>query len=211
MTTRVLAAAPRRGTGFTPRFTIDDSPEARRRTSLAVTRAKAGDPEAIRYLYARYSNNVFGCVRQLLHDDHDAEDITQLVFAKLMVSLPKYDERGAPFFAWLLRVARNAAIDHMRANRLVPSEDPLAGASAGPVDVETTYALRDALRTLSSAEREVVVLRHIAGLTPREVARRIGRTESAVHTLHSRGRQALRRELTERQLAPSTRPQRRAA
>ncbi len=44
------------------------------------------------------------------------------VFAKLITTLGKYDERGVPFFAWLLRIARNVAIDHLRANRMLPTD-----------------------------------------------------------------------------------------
>ncbi len=51
--------------------------------------------------------------------------MTQHVFAKLMSSLNKYDERGVPFFAWLLRLARNVAIDHLRANRFTVAVDRL--------------------------------------------------------------------------------------
>src|SRR6201997_1588537 len=94
----------------------------RAKTSLAVARAKEGDQDAIRFLYITYSHNIYGYVRSIMRDDHEAEDVTQHVFAKLMTSLGKYDDRGVPFFAWLLRLARNVAIDHLRSNRLTPTE-----------------------------------------------------------------------------------------
>jgi hypothetical protein len=50
----------------------------------AIARAKAGDLEAIGFLYARYAENVNGYVRSILHDPHEAEDVTQQVFAKLI-------------------------------------------------------------------------------------------------------------------------------
>src|ERR1700758_2574608 len=108
--------------GFTARKTLDDSPEALREVRLAVARAKEGDREAIRFLYVKYANNVYGYVRSILHDDHEAEDVTQQVFAKLMVALSRDEERGIPFFGWLLRLARNAAIDHLRNQRHLASE-----------------------------------------------------------------------------------------
>ena len=80
--------------GFRCRTTIDDSPEALRQTRLAVARAKEGDEEAFRFLYLRFSHNIYGYVRSIVRDDHDAEDVTQHVFAKLMTSLVKYDDRG---------------------------------------------------------------------------------------------------------------------
>ena len=90
---------------------------------MAVARAKEGDHEALRFLYVTYSHNIYGYVRSIVRDDHEAEDVTQHVFAKLMTTIVKYDDRGVPFFAWLLRLARNVAIDHLRANRLTPTED----------------------------------------------------------------------------------------
>src|SRR5580704_12946766 len=88
----------------------------------AVKRAQAGDREALGFLYARYADNVYGYVRSIVHNHHEAEDITQHVFAKLMRVIGKYEERDVPFFAWALRVARNATMDHIRSQRLVPVE-----------------------------------------------------------------------------------------
>ena len=90
---------------------------------MAVARGKEGDREAIRFLYVRYSDNIYGYVRSIVRDEHEAEDITQHVFAKLMTVLVKYEERGVPFFAWLLRLAHNAAIDHLRGRRATPAEE----------------------------------------------------------------------------------------
>ena len=92
----------------------------------AVARAKDGDPDALRYLYLRYADNVYGYVCSIVRDEYEAEDVTQHIFAKLLTSLPRYEPRVVPFSAWILRVAHNAAIDHVRARRPVPVEDVLA-------------------------------------------------------------------------------------
>src|SRR5271155_887924 len=112
--------------GFRPRATLDDSPETRRQVAFAIARAKSGDREALRFLYVKYSGNVYGYVRSIVRDDYEAEDVTQHVFAKLMTVLHKYNVRGVPFFAWLLRLARNAAIDLLRSQRASPSEAVVA-------------------------------------------------------------------------------------
>jgi RNA polymerase sigma-70 factor, ECF subfamily len=199
-----IAATP--GTiGFRSRTTLDESAEAQEKTRLAVSRAKRGDQDALRFLYITYANNVYGYVRSIVRDDHEAEDVTQHVFAKLMTTLVKYDDRGLPFFAWLVRMARNAAIDHLRANRLTPTENVLdPGASSG-VDLDRTETVRTALAALPEEQRQVVVLRHVVGLTPGEIADRMGRTEGSIHGLHHRGRRALQRELTELESTPCTR------
>jgi RNA polymerase sigma-70 factor, ECF subfamily len=192
--------------GFTSRTTVNSSPEMLERTRLAVARAKEGDEEALRFLYVSYSHNIYGYVRSIVRNDHEAEDVTQHVFAKLMTSLAKYDDRGVPFFAWLIRLARNVAIDHLRANRVTPVEDVLDPASGTGTNVDRVEAVRAALAALPGDQREVVVLRHIVGLTPGEIADRMGRTESAIHGLHHRGRRALQRELTQLESTPSARP-----
>jgi RNA polymerase sigma-70 factor (ECF subfamily) len=159
----------------------------------------------MRFLYVSYSQNVYGYVRSIVRDDHEAEDITQHVFAKLMTSIVKYDDRGVPFFAWLIRLARNVAIDHLRANRLIPTEEVIDPGSGSGMEVDRVEAVRTALAALPEDQREVVVLRHIVGLTPGEIADRMGRTESAIHGLHHRGRRAFQRTLTELDSTPSTR------
>jgi RNA polymerase sigma-70 factor (ECF subfamily) len=160
----------------------------------------------VQFLYVRYSNNIYGYVRSIVRDEYEAEDVTQHVFAKLMTTIVRYDERGVPFFAWLLRLARNVAIDHLRANRLTPTEDVIDPAQTSGADLERAGTVRGALATLPDEQRQVVLLRHLVGLTPCEIADRMGRTESSIHGLHHRGRRALQRELSRLESAPLTRP-----
>src|SRR6202044_3383490 len=176
--------------GFTSRTTVNSSPEMVRKTKLAVARAKEGNHEALRFLYVTYSHNIYGYVRSIVRDDHEAEDVTQHVFAKLMTTIVKYDDRGVPFFAWLLRLARNVAIDHLRANRVTPTETlPDPGADSG-ADFDRAETVRAALATLPDEQRQVVLLRHVVGLTPGEIADQMGRSEGPIHGLHHRGRRA---------------------
>ena len=197
------ALAGARGTvGFRTRATLDEAPDMRQKTSLAVARAKEGDRDALQFLYVTYAHNVYGYVRSIVRDEHEAEDVTQHVFAKLITSLVKYDDRGVPFFAWLLRLARNVAIDQLRRNRLTPTENVLDPHVASGADLDRAEVVRDALATLPDEQRKVVILRHVIGLTPGEIADRIGRSESAVHGLHHRGRRALQMELTRREATP---------
>jgi RNA polymerase sigma-70 factor (ECF subfamily) len=190
-------------TGFRSGTALDDSPETMSKTRYAVARAKRGDQEAVRFLYVSYSDNVYGYVRSIVHDDHEAEDITQHVFAKVMTTLVRYDERGVPFFAWLLRMARNAAIDHLRASRTTPMEAVLDPDAISAADLGQVATLRVALAALPDKQREVVILHHLAGYTPEEIADRMGRTKRSVHGLHHRGRRALRRELERLESSPS--------
>jgi RNA polymerase sigma-70 factor (ECF subfamily) len=187
----------------TPR--VDETDGSARTVSLAVARAKQGDPNALRYLYVRYADNVYSYVATLLRDDHEAEDVTQHVFAKLMTVLPKYEERSVPFSAWIMRVARNVAVDHLRQRRDVPAEQLLDGESGLEDDSswQRSIGLRDALADLPDEQRSVLVLRHVLGLTPGEIAGYMSKTEPSIHGLHHRGRAALRTALTERDCAPN--------
>jgi RNA polymerase sigma-70 factor, ECF subfamily len=179
--------------------------DAERAVARAVARAKQGDAEAVRFLYVRYADNVYGYVRSIVRDDHEAEDVTQHVFAKLITIIGRYEQRSVPFWAWILRIARNVAVDHLRRARAVPFEEVRSGADGldeSPGD--RARSLGEALGTLSDDQRDVLVLRHLVGLSPLEIAERLGRSEGSVHGLHHRGRRALQVELRSMGVAPST-------
>jgi RNA polymerase sigma-70 factor (ECF subfamily) len=164
----------------------------------AVARAQEGDDDAMRYLYLRFADNVYGYACSILRDEHDAEDVTQQVFTRMMTALGSYQQRSVPFSAWLLRITHNMAIDHMR-RRIPICEDPDLTAGderCGERVEDLTLAIRDALAEVPAPQREVVILRHIGGYSPGEIAERLGRTEDAVHGLHHRGRRAMQAALT---------------
>jgi RNA polymerase sigma-70 factor, ECF subfamily len=195
-----------------PRATARLSPETAderrmtQRVSLAVRRAQEGDREALGFLYTRYADDVYGYVRSIVRDQHEAEDVTQQVFAKLIRVIGKYEEREVPFFAWVLRVARNLAVDHLRRQRVIPVEEVRTSTerTEDPVAGQRMSDLREALSELPRDQCEVLVLRHFAGLSPPEIASLTGRSEGSIHGLHHRGRRALKAELTNRGAAPVT-------
>ena len=169
----------------------------------AVSRAQKGDMEAIHFLYVRYADDVLRYVNSFVHDHHEAEDITQNVFAKLIHAIKKYEQRSVPFTAWILRVARNAALDHMRARRATPCEEVrLEDDGRSEVAAERGRDLRQALKRLPDDQREVLVLRHVVGLSPTEIADTLGKSESSVHGLHHRGRRTLKSALQDLGAAP---------
>ena len=169
----------------------------------AVSRAQKGDMEAIHFLYVRYADDVLRYVNSFVHDYHEAEDITQNVFAKLIHAIKKYEQRAVPFTAWILRVARNAALDHMRARRATPCEEiRLEDDGRSEVAAERGRDLRQALKRLPDDQREVLVLRHVVGLSPTEIANTLGKSESSVHGLHHRGRRTLKSALQDLGAAP---------
>ena len=192
-------------TGFRVQTSIDEH-DGNAEIAQAVERAKSGDQEAIRFLYIRYKDNIYGYVLSMIHDQYEAEDVTQHVFLKLMSVIHKYEPRQVPFTSWLLRVARNVAVDHLRRQRAIPCEEvyePLEQADDSAR--ERRWGLEQALEGLSEEQRDVIVLRHLVGLTPGEIATRMDRSEASIHGLHHRARKALKRELTESDCAPTAR------
>jgi RNA polymerase sigma-70 factor, ECF subfamily len=193
--------------GRSRRFTratesVPDSPSL---LSNAIARAKEGDMDALHFLYLRYADDVYGFVNSIVRDHHEAEDLTHNLFAKLMRIIGKYEPREVPFSAWILRVARNAALDHMRARRQIPFEEVRTSDEGhDQIGFERYQSIRAALDRLPEDQREVLILRHIAGLTPPEIADALGKTESSVHGLHHRGRGALQAALRELEAAPVT-------
>lgn len=193
-------------TGFRVGVLREESREPDRQVAGAVARAKEGDMEAIRYLYIRYKDNVYGYVLSLMRDQHEAEDVTQRVFLKLITAIQKYQEREVPFTSWLLRVARNVALDDLRQRRSILCEEVYEpNHEVDDSGRECRWGLQDALQTLPPEQRETVVLRHLVGLTPAEIAERMGRTESSIHGLHHRARRAVQRALVQAECAPTTR------
>jgi RNA polymerase sigma-70 factor (ECF subfamily) len=191
--------------GFRPRRTLDESPEATREIRLAIARAKEGDRDAVRLLYIRYSGNVYGYVRSIVRDEREAEDLTQQVFMKLMLVIGKYTDYGVPFSGWLLRLSRNVAVDHLRRRRPTPTEEVIGVETHADESArESARDLYAALATLPDEQRDVLVMRHIVGLSPPEIAEHMGRSESSIHGLHHRGRRTLKQELTRLGAAPST-------
>ncbi len=168
-------------------------------------RAAAGDRSELIALYLRYRREVYRHARRIVVSHDDAEDVTQQVFLKLMMRLGRYDTSQAEFSAWMRRVARNAAIDHLRRDRLVlDARDLERELGARSVDQDRGASLREAIEGLPRAQRDVLLLRDVAGLTPTEVARRLGKSRGAVNTCHHRARSAMRRALESQGSAPAT-------
>jgi RNA polymerase sigma-70 factor (ECF subfamily) len=177
-----------------------------------VARAARGDSTAFAELYEQCAPGVRRYVGGIVWDSWDADDVTQEVFVKIFLGLSQYDPSRASFSAWMLRIARNAAIDHLRRSRSRPAlaqiDEHVAEDETGAQSVES---LRDALHGLSQNEREVLMLRALGGLTPPELAGRLNRTRGSVNTLYYRARIAACKALAADAAGPSTRRRRKGA
>jgi RNA polymerase sigma-70 factor (ECF subfamily) len=164
-----------------------------------IQSAIAGEAEAFARLYETYVDQVYRFIFYRVGDDQTAEDLTSQVFFKAWDSLDRYQLRGLPFGAWLLRIARNAVIDHYRTFKETTPLEPTAVAWPDPaanVDQEVERRLeaawlRSVLRQLTEDQRQVLTLRFIEGLSTQEVAQVMGKREGAIRALQMRGLQAL--------------------
>jgi RNA polymerase sigma-70 factor, ECF subfamily len=183
----------------------DADPRLDGRLGIAIARAQEGDMNALQFLYVRYADDVYGYVSSIVRNAHEAEDITQDVFVKLLPAIKKYEQRAVPFAGWLLRVARNAALDHLRSWRQIPCDEVrVSDPGHEQVGSDRFRSLQAAFDRLPEEQREVMVLRHITGLTPGEIAEVLDKTESSIHGLHHRARLAVKDSLRELGAAPAT-------
>jgi len=164
-----------------------------------VSRAIAGDPGSFGALYEAYAARVFRYLLARVHEPADAEDLLHLVFVKVIEALPRYEQRGLPFGAWLFRVAGNAVIDFHRGDRQTTTIDAAADRPAGDLGPAALFEAREeravvraALDSLTPDQRDVIVYRFFAGLSPAEIGALMGKREGAVRALQFRALERLR-------------------
>lgn len=164
-----------------------------------VSRAVGGDAAAFSGIYDEFSPRVRRFLRHQPIDADVAEELLQRTFLKMIEALPRYNQRGLPFGAWVFRIARNALTDHWRTLHPAVSLDAAADRPAeggDPVSCaereQDRADLRAALAHLPADQREVLVWRFFADLSPAETAALMGRSNAAVRVLQHRALTRLR-------------------
>ena len=176
---------------------------------------RAGIESAYEELLTRYQQPVYGIVYRLLGDQNDACDVAQEIFLKVFRSVHSFKERSS-FRTWIYRIAVNEAHNHRRwfsrhrkREVAIDREDGAYGAfeiapDPGPspfdfaLDRETHLLIERALEEISPVFRTAVVLRDIEGLGYEEIADILQISLGTVKSRILRGREALRRVLSER-------------
>lgn len=165
--------------------------------------AREGDIQALGRLYDELVGPIYRYVAVRIRRREDAEDLTQLVFERIVGALPRYRPSGKPFQAWAYRIARNAVIDHVRRERNHEPLDPLheRPGEHGPEELsmlgEEIRELHEAISTLTADQQEALSLRFAAGLSAEEAALVMGRRAGTVRGLTFRAIASLRRRLVE--------------
>jgi len=164
-----------------------------RNSSVLVARFQAGDEDAFSALYLRYFDRIYAYMHVVLTDTPSAEDATQQVFIKLYEALPRYEERGQPFRAFLFVVARNHAVSELRRRQRLATVDPieldqrLEPTEATPVDDHLPWVsdreLLALIERLPLAQRQVLVLRFMLDLTHAQIGEILKRNPEDVRAL----------------------------
>jgi len=175
-----------------------------------VAAVRRGDDRAFELLYSRYHARIHAYVVGMVKDHARAEDVTQEVFVSAIRRM-RETERPIAFKPWIYEIAKNACIDQFRRTRraqeisleadegpapsdyLVGSEPTPDAAVAAKQDLDN---LRGAFIGLSDTHHEILVMRELEGLSYRELADVLGIPIGTVMSRLSRGREALRGELT---------------
>jgi RNA polymerase sigma-70 factor (ECF subfamily) len=184
-------------------FPRPEAEPTREEEAALVLRAKE-DSQAFGQLYGLHVRRIYNYVYYRTGSHHDAEDLTARVFYRALQSIGRYQERGAPFSAWLYRIAHNAVANwhrDKRWNQTVALED-LAGQLEGGDDPdrvaersEARRQLLELVRTLPPERQQLLVLKFVERYSNQEIGEIMGRTEGAVKSLYHRTLLALRREL----------------
>ena len=164
-----------------------------------VQRAQQGDADAFTELYRRHVDQIYRFVLLRVGDEASAEDLTSEVFVRALESLHAYEDRGAPFAAWLYRIANARVVDHWRRSRQME-----ISLDSGDVDLPFEPAARDvfvmkvlseSLRRLTAEQQEVIILRFVEGYSTAEIAQITGRSEGAVKALQRSALASLARHM----------------
>lgn len=169
-----------------------------------VRRAQDGDLTAVGALYDQHHQLIFRFIWSRVQDQAIAEDLTGELFTRMVIALPDYRANGVPFRAWLYRIARNLITDHHRkyGGRQAVDLAETAELSTEQDDLMqmveaklTAEKVRHALERIDPAQREVVELRFLVGLSLQEAAETLDKTVASVKSLQHRGLKALRGSL----------------
>ena len=176
-----------------------------------VLRYQAGDEAAFGELYLRYFNAVYTYAKVALADHHEAEDVTQQVFMRVLGALGRYELRaGVPFRGWVFSIARNTMLTAVKARhglRLEPPDqidslrerdhdrEPQDLKAADTLGWLSDREIAMFVERLPEAQRQVLVLRYMLGLSGEEIAATLGRSHVAVRQLQKRALRDLERRL----------------
>jgi len=155
----------------------------------------AGDGKAFERLYDRTRTAVYGFVLSICRDVHDAEDVTQQTYLRVLDAADRYRPEGKPM-AWLLTIAKRLSLSLLRERgRQAPTRETDWEAvltAHERLTPEDRITIRDLIERLNERERQIVLLRAAGGLKHREIAALLELPLSTVLSSYQRSIQKLR-------------------
>ncbi|MBX3278480.1 MAG: sigma-70 family RNA polymerase sigma factor [Acidobacteria bacterium] len=166
---------------------------------LAVRKCSAGDWEAFRYLVEKYQARAIGHARSIVGNREDAMDAVQEAFLDAFQALGGFDSQR-PFYPWLYAILRNRCFKLLAGRKRieVSSLEEIQAeilAPASSLSREEALLLEQSLLALSPEDRELITLKHLDGLSYRELAEMLGIAEGTVMSRLYHARQRLRERL----------------
>jgi RNA polymerase sigma-70 factor (ECF subfamily) len=163
-----------------------------------------GNSDAFGALYERHVGRIYNYIYYRTGNPHDAEDLTARVFYRAMRHIPKYQQRGLPFSAWLYRIAHNLVANWHRDNSRrpeIPLDEHLWVYHRGEhpeislLQSEERERLMKIIHKLPAERQQLLILKFVEHLSNAEIGQIMGRTEGAVKSLYHRTLLALRDDL----------------
>jgi RNA polymerase sigma-70 factor (ECF subfamily) len=159
-------------------------------------------------VYDAHVDQVYGFFSYRLRGGADAEDLTQQTFERALRAWGRYDPERASVATWLLVIARNLLVDHLRSSRRArerplddaPAHDPALAAAPDRHDLGLPPELERALMELGNRERELIALRFGSDLSCPEIAALTGLTLANVQQILSRSLRRMRAGLEGRRV-----------
>lgn len=178
--------------------------EGARLDATLMRRVAAHDSAALGELYDRHGRALFSLILRILRHQGEAEEVLQDVFVAAWTRADTYDESLGPAIAWLLRIARNRAVDRLRANAVRLRTQEQAPADPAHIDTPETHAwvsqqqsaVGRALAALPAEQRLLIEQAYFLGLTQSELAARHHLPLGTVKTRVRGGMTALRQALS---------------
>jgi len=150
---------------------------------------------------------VYAYIARRVGNREEAQDLTAEVFHQALANFARYEWRGLPFAAWLLRIASNAIADSWKSKAREqgnPSSDEPLSHDIDTEDVEQRAKLFRLVTTLPDDQRRVIEMRFAQEKSIREIAKELGRTGGAIKQLQFRGLETLRGQLVASSAKKST-------
>lgn len=161
---------------------------------LLIEAAKQ-DPTRFAELYENNFHRVYAFIARRVRDRAEAEDLTAEVFHQALSNLGRFEWRGIPFAAWLLRIAANTLADRwQRAAKMqeIPADELELLEAGADQQVERRAMLFQLVERLPDDQRLVIVRRFVEQKSVKEIAQELGRSEGAIKQLQFRALESLR-------------------